>query len=1231
MPYFERETINTCNGILYDAGGPNEDIYIDHITELTILPDNPSKNVCISFKNAGINSSFYLYQSNSDSTVNYNLVTGKNYISTDLQGEIKLKIGSPGWSNILTLEAYIGCVLKESENQIQLVNACPKNNLMSGLKNDYEFSIDNSNSSDTVISAKVKFYIGNTNNFSIAHIIDSTIIGKLDSGINTYSYSLFLPDTIKEGTYFIFSKLESNMSPVINNIYSYEVKIIEPIIDYFLSSLVFNYNSFLGTYYFKSGITSFDYTLINKGNMYADSFKLYGYLSLDKKISPDDIKVDIIYPNPFDKYLAVKEPDNLKDTLYYFILKLKTYSPINEKDTSNNVIVKQILIDKNIIDLKVNNIVLNNKIVAGQGYVYYPRTEPNIPGVDLQSLTTWYLSNDSIFNPAEDEKLVIDWGNNLVFKESQKGAKYIFCLLDKDSIVNDTNRTNNIYYKKIFLGDPKPEAKISNLNIDISLDPNLFILKYRIYNIGNVNFSKDIKYYISKDTLLDDSDVYLADDNIYLYLNDSDDILSRATFINSNINEKYLLFDLGDTILIKKIEIPDEPIGSYKFDCRSSKIITADSGVLFDNGGLGYNYSLNSLDTVILRPTDVNKKMSIYVKNFECYFGFDDIQVYDADLSKTKYVGSIGRIDDSLYSYRATNAQGAISLVFESGSYYSDKGFKILFDTAVFPNFNDWSFTNISLNQKILYGQYNYAYVNFTLAHSSYIGYSSNVKLKVFLSRDTIISPDDTILQETSISASSTSTSFQLPSNTGLGEYYLLFLLDCDSAYTETNETNNMAYIKISGPFVDNSVKNISSVNSIWYKNIIQCFQADYEINTNTSLGTQSINFYLSKDTVVDSNDSLIYTSQDFYGSNGTISGTYTPFALTEGYYYLIACINNPDDTVKNNNYAWQKVFVKASNYDLSFSSYNVYNTSLHNNDIGTFDFTIHNNGDVESLNSFCNIYISNNTSIDNQDLQIENLSVNVFPDNDYQVSFSYYIPETLKSGANYILFNIVSNDSNKINNFAYIPVSINAPHFALIPKIYMDSVYKDATDVSFRADVLNCGPDNCRTLDYTFYLSADTIVDNNDQILYNGQNTDLIKNGSIGVLYKWGYSFANIRSGNYYLICKLNSPDNTSDKTDYIKIRIINSSLPNAIISAGKVHNDLINIFPNPAHDFLLIKGYELQQLVILNISGTKLISKKITDSSEKIDISGLDPGYYLIYVIDSKGSKKNGIFIKN
>ena len=69
--------------------------------------------------------------------------------------------------------------------------------------------------------------------------------------------------------------------------------------------------------------------------------------------------------------------------------------------------------------------------------------------------------------------------------------------------------------------------------------------------------------------------------------------------------------------------------------------------------------------------------------------------------------------------------------------------------------------------------------------------------------------------------------------------------------------------------------------------------------------------------------------------------------------------------------------------------------------------------------------------------------------------------------------------------------------------------------------------------------------------------------------------------------------------------------------------------VYPNPARDFIVVKGSDIQYVEIYNSVGTKVVSQDVSDS-ESIDIADLANGIYFVRIFNGKGEISTEKIIK-
>lgn len=89
----------------------------------------------------------------------------------------------------------------------------------------------------------------------------------------------------------------------------------------------------------------------------------------------------------------------------------------------------------------------------------------------------------------------------------------------------------------------------------------------------------------------------------------------------------------------------------------------------------------------------------------------------------------------------------------------------------------------------------------------------------------------------------------------------------------------------------------------------------------------------------------------------------------------------------------------------------------------------------------------------------------------------------------------------------------------------------------------------------------------------------------------------------------------------------IILNIIPEGTVSANEMRNSEIKVFPNPAHDFIIIENADKTSSVsIFNSLGIEVKSQKISDSN-CINISNLPKGMYVIKVLPCNDAVRHNI----
>lgn len=151
---------------------------------------------------------------------------------------------------------------------------------------------------------------------------------------------------------------------------------------------------------------------------------------------------------------------------------------------------------------------------------------------------------------------------------------------------------------------------------------------------------------------------------------------------------------------------------------------------------------------------------------------------------------------------------------------------------------------------------------------------------------------------------------------------------------------------------------------------------------------------------------------------------------------------------------------------------------------------------------------------------------------------------------------------------------------------------------------------------------------------LYSEINDSLITsntNGTTTTLKMVSLALLERKQAYKLTLRAINNPMTLNESKDYIFYFNIGNNNPSTCTlpqDLGTAENKLtsIQLFPNPANDFVSIQGAKNQYLKIYDIYGKTIYNKQLKSETEKIDIQNLSNGIYIIN-IGNYSSK----FVKN
>lgn len=108
----------------------------------------------------------------------------------------------------------------------------------------------------------------------------------------------------------------------------------------------------------------------------------------------------------------------------------------------------------------------------------------------------------------------------------------------------------------------------------------------------------------------------------------------------------------------------------------SNTTITTCSATLYDSGGPEGDYSSSEFYTMTIMPETTTAKIIITFNSFETESGYDELTIYDGTSSSATTLATLTGSETTPISYTATNAEGAITLVFDSDGSVTDPGWE---------------------------------------------------------------------------------------------------------------------------------------------------------------------------------------------------------------------------------------------------------------------------------------------------------------------------------------------------------------------------------------------------------------------------------------------------------------------------------------------------------------------------------------------------------------------------
>jgi trimeric autotransporter adhesin len=941
VPYSGAANITTCGGKVYDHGGTG--YYNDYADgTLTIYPEVPGNKIKLDFTQFGLETccdylSIYDGTSTGSGLIGTYRTSPGTVYATNETGALTLYFHSDYSVTREGFEAIINCVDSVPQADLNISSISPdRTEINAGSYFYTNLTLDNTGAANSN-SSDVAVYLSQDD------LIDSTDIrgnvqsipGIAPGGTLQTSMYFYVPDRMSTGNYKLIARVDDGRyvseSDETDNTAIASVNVTGQTFD--LSTG--NASVYPQTVSAGAEVSAYVY-VYNNTSAYISSQRAGIYLSSDSVLDAGDLLVSYsdsyLYGNDYrHHYFNFRLPDSINAGNYTLIFAADIENIFEETDEYNNLSSLLLEVVNPVVDLKMT---LNNsgEFVLVPGYQSYADlTIENQGNISVNSgLITLYLSSDSLFDATDvylGSTSTFAYSNNPVTTgvylnvpySTPAGEYYIIATVDANNEISETDESNNQIVKRISVKEPYIDLSISAINSQTVAAPGSYWnVYYNLKNSGSVTaYYFNNYFYLSTDSIMDDSDIYISSEFIYSINAGSEEWRAGSFYIPYDLPYgNYYLLAVADRW---NYLAETEENNNLAFSRISVTNSFADFAV---NYGFTKNSTVNRGDYVLLDYRVSNNGTSAAYLTGGVYLSADSI-FNESDVKlKQESMGYL-----SAQEYISFNLGVVIPTETVAGDYFllfvADNDNSVA-EISEWDNINsiplrveapeiDLSISNVVLGDSVVTAGYNtmvyytirnngsarnfYADVAFYLSADSvfdagtdfYMGYKS-----VYMSEDSNSDSEYAAVRAT------------LPA----GNYNVFVVADPFGYIVETDETNNSA--------ASSSVLTTLSADTALVKDFVitQLYTSDFMIPAGTYSPVNykvvntggagrvysSTGFFLSADATLDPSD--IYLGIDYYEMNETLANdsyVYFHSGITPGTYRLIAAADPWNEVAEGN------------------------------------------------------------------------------------------------------------------------------------------------------------------------------------------------------------------------------------------------------------------------------------------------------------------------------------------
>jgi len=383
---------------------------------------------------------------------------------------------------------------------------------------------------------------------------------------STITGYITIPTSTSTGNYYVLFVADySNIvteSNELNNVAFTPITVISSSFD--ISSTITNIST--SSISPGSNVTIYD-RINNNGNTSANNSYVGYYLSTDSILSTNDIYLTslssgiISVGSNVTQSLALTIPTSTISGNYYIICKADYANMITESDELNNISYRPITVISPLADLSISSVYTNSSFNAGStGSVSYIINNlggltGNASSVGLYLSKNNYLDTNDVLIGNYYEGLLN--GNTNASKNTSitiplstaTGSYYIIVAADYTNAVVESNENNNYSIYSIYVYGSNIDLQVNSIGVGQNVTANGFcrVSCNYVNNGTNKSDSSRIGYYLSKNTTLDTSDIFLGDLPISLLnANSTLQTLNNLLIPSTVTTDSYYLLVIAD-------------------------------------------------------------------------------------------------------------------------------------------------------------------------------------------------------------------------------------------------------------------------------------------------------------------------------------------------------------------------------------------------------------------------------------------------------------------------------------------------------------------------------------------------------------------------------------------------------------------------------------------------------------------------------------------------------------